>query len=60
MLNRLRIETFSALLLQAEKEMDINRKKLLHIHTQLFHNLPSVRMVCIITHAIMLAEIPLN
>jgi hypothetical protein len=59
MLNRLRIETFSALLLQAEKDMDINRNKLQHIHTQLFHNLPSVRMVGI-TRVIMLTEIPLN
>lgn len=60
MLNRLRIETFSTLLLQTEKEMDVNRKKLQHIHTQLFHNLPSVRMVGIITRVIMLTEIKLN
>jgi len=46
MLSRLRIQTFSALLLQAEREMAVDRNKLQYIHTQLYCNLPSARMVC--------------
>jgi hypothetical protein len=49
MLSKLRIQTLSALLCQAEREMTLDRNKMQHIHTQLFHNLPSVRMVSIIS-----------